>query len=169
VAQEGELFEFLGYVLQKVGYDGTLFRNPKTVYTKIRTLVPNLVILELGGFIPNVEEAYARISQLARVSFCADSRDRSGARFGRVWNVQEADAFLARPLHPRPVLGCIKTPLQGEPINQRGEELAAGDLVLDPISYRALRSCRLLPVSVREFRLLYLLASHPNRVWSRGT
>ncbi|MGC1105276.1 MAG: winged helix-turn-helix domain-containing protein, partial [Candidatus Acidiferrales bacterium] len=45
--------------------------------------------------------------------------------------------------------------------------LEIGALRVDPISYRAQREGRTLPLSTLEFRLLYYLASRPNRVFSR--
>ncbi len=167
VAQQREVFEFLVYVLNKEGHEVKLFGD-RTAYDKIPDLAPDLVILESGGPVGDVEEACARIRSWAH---CRASRilviaaesglmGPSGVAYG-------ADAYLDRPLHPRSVVECVKKLLQGRPLSQPQEELAVGDLVLDPSSFQVLRSGKLLSLSVREFRLLYFLASHPDKVWSR--
>lgn len=167
VAQEREVFEFLVYVLSKEGHEVKLFWD-RLDNDKIRVLVPDLVILESGGPIGDVEEACARIRSWTH---CRSSRilviGAESDLMGQPGGVYGADAFLERPLHPRSVVECVKKLLQGKAISQSQEQLSVADLVLDPASIRVMRSGRLLSLSVREFRLLYFLASHPNQVWSR--
>ena len=42
-----------------------------------------------------------------------------------------------------------------------------GELRIDPSSYRVSRAGKVVPLSTLEFRLLYFLASRPNRVFTR--
>jgi DNA-binding response OmpR family regulator len=167
VAQEREVFEFLVYMLNKEGYEVKLFSD-RLDYDQIRVLVPDLVILESGGPTGNVEEACARIRGWLP---CSSSRilviGGESDLMGQPGSVYGADAFLERPLHPRSVVECVKKLLQGKAISPPQAELSVANLVLDPASFRVMRSGRLLSLSVREFRLLFFLASHPNKVWSR--
>ncbi len=168
VAQEAEVFEFLGYVLTKEGYNVRLFRDPKVVATKLQALAPKVILIECGGFITNVEATCSRIRSWenfdsVRILVVApESRSTVGSD-----KYVGADAVLFRPLHPRIVLAQVKKLLRGKPMNQPLRELAVADLLLDPSCCRVSRSGRLVPLGVREFRLLYFLASHPGMTWDR--
>lgn len=113
VAQEREVFEFLVYVLNKEGHEVKLLSD-RLDYDQIRVFVPDLVILESGGPMGDVEEACARIrgwlpcrsSRILVIGAESDSMGESGGLYG-------ADAFMERPLHPRSVVECVKKLLQG--------------------------------------------------------
>jgi two-component system phosphate regulon response regulator PhoB len=54
-----------------------------------------------------------------------------------------------------------------EPAAEVERPIEVGKLVIDPSSYRVMRSSKPLTLSTLEFRLCYFLASRPNRVFSR--
>jgi len=54
-----------------------------------------------------------------------------------------------------------------QPAEEHEKPIEAGALRIDPSSYRVTRDGELLPLSTLEFRLLYFLASRPNRVFTR--
>ena len=170
VAQEGELFEFLGYVLQKEGFEVKFIRDAKVLSPALRGVVPKMILLESGGMLPNVEETCARIrswGEFRKVRIVVIGPDPSlDAGTGRR-ACRGADAFLTRPLHPRAVVAEIKALLRGKAAIHAQPELTVGDLTLEPVSYRAARGGRRLRLTAREFRLLYFLVSNPNTVWSR--
>ncbi len=165
--EEDEVFEFLGYVLTKEGFEVRLFRDPKVFSERVNSLVPKLIIMQSGGFITDVEATCSRIRRWenfrsVRILVIADGGPPavSDSYLG-------ADAVLFRPLHPRMVVEQVKKLLRGKPTNQPLRELAVADLILDPSTCRVWRLGRVVPLAAREFRLLYFLASHPDVAWSR--
>ena len=53
------------------------------------------------------------------------------------------------------------------PAGEVAKAIRVGRLRIDPTSYRVTRDDKAIPLSTLEFRLLYYLASHPDRVFSR--
>jgi len=54
-----------------------------------------------------------------------------------------------------------------EPIGPEDRPLQVGNLHIDPGSYRVVRDGEPISLTALEFRLLYFLASKPNRVFTR--
>jgi DNA-binding response OmpR family regulator len=164
IGEESEIFGFLGFVLNKEGYYVRFFQDLRDLFPKLHAFVPDLIILESHGFLPNVEDVCARIRSwldFHTVRILVLGSESGGDA------PAAADAFLPRPLHPRVVIAEVKKLLDRKRTKQPLQEIAVGDLVLEPAFYRVTRSGQTLSLGVREFLLLYFLASNPNVPWSR--
>jgi len=56
---------------------------------------------------------------------------------------------------------------RAEPAGETARTIAAGRLEIDPSSYQVTRAGKPVTLSTLEFRLLYYLASRPNKVFTR--
>ena len=79
-----------------------------------------------------------------------------------------ADDYVTKPFSPRELAARVRTVLRRTaPVASSIDRLEVGGLVLDSASREARRGGDVLRLTVKEFDLLWFLASNPNRVFSR--
>ena len=80
-----------------------------------------------------------------------------------------ADDYVAKPFSPREVVARVRAVLRrsSAPPERGHRPLVFGDLEVDGRSREASIAGRRLRLTPKEFDLLYLLASHPRRVFGR--
>jgi DNA-binding response OmpR family regulator len=82
-----------------------------------------------------------------------------------------ADDYVTKPFSPRELIARVRAVLrrsQAEPGSDSApDRLAFGDVVVDGASRLATRAGEPVKLTAREFDLLWFLASHPGRAFSR--
>jgi two-component system phosphate regulon response regulator PhoB len=75
---------------------------------------------------------------------------------------------VSKPFSPRELAARVKALLRrAEPIAEIDKPLEVGPFYIDPGAFRVTLNGENVPLTALEFRLLYFLASRPNRVFSR--
>jgi DNA-binding response OmpR family regulator len=77
-----------------------------------------------------------------------------------------ADDYVAKPFSPKEVIARVRAVLR-RATRSRSDTLEFDDLVIEGSSRRVTRDGMTVMLTPREFELLYLMASHPSRVFSR--
>jgi DNA-binding response OmpR family regulator len=80
-----------------------------------------------------------------------------------------ADDYVTKPFSPRELAARVRTVLRrAAPPTLRDARISFGDLDIDAGSREVTKGGRELKLTAKEFDLLWFLASHPRRVFSRG-
>jgi DNA-binding response OmpR family regulator len=79
-----------------------------------------------------------------------------------------ADDYITKPFSPRELAARVRTVLRrAEPSGTPSARLDFGDVVLEQKTREARKAGRELRLTMKEFDLLWFLASHPRQVFSR--
>jgi two-component system alkaline phosphatase synthesis response regulator PhoP len=175
VDDEPDILEFVSYNLKKVGYDVSIAHTGKEALKIAREIIPHLIILdvmmpEMDG-IETCEElrSYPELQNTVIAFLTARSEDYSqiaGFDAG-------GDDYITKPIKPKVLQSRIKALLKrfGEP-----QQLTAipseknsikNELIIDKERYIVIRNDEELSLPKKEFELLALLASKPDKVFTR--
>jgi two-component system phosphate regulon response regulator PhoB len=172
VEDDPDIAEVLRYNLVKEGFQVDVFGRGDSALAGIRTLPPDLVLLDLmlpgldGLELCRLLKREARTAAIPLVMLTA-----KGEETDRIVGLElGADDYIPKPFSTREVVLRIKAILRrqrGDGGGQ-GELLETGRLRLYPADHRLEVDGREVPLTATEFRLLHFLMSRMGRVQNRG-
>ncbi len=159
----------LAFHLEQAGYQVHTAASAEDAVESVRYAPPDLVILDIG--LPGKDglEALREIKSLHNlpVIFLTGRRRELDEVVGLEMG---ADDYITKPFDVDVVLAHIKAVLRrterNTPTENLSQRLAVGDLEIDPQAHTVLCSGQALNLSPREFDLLLLLATQPEKVFS---
>lgn len=170
IEDDKDIVELVRYNLEKEDFQVTASGDGLTGLAQLKKSPPDLLILDLMlPKLPGLEicKEVRRDHNLNRLPILmltarTEEADRVvGLELG-------ADDYVTKPFSPRELVARVKALLRRvEPPAEGGKPIELGRLLIDPASYRVTQAGKPVTVSTLEFRLLYYLASHPNKVFSR--
>jgi two-component system, OmpR family, alkaline phosphatase synthesis response regulator PhoP len=172
VDDEPDILEFLSYNLRKEGYQVITSPNGKDGVARARETRPHLIILDV--MMPEMDgmEACAEIRQIPelRGSIIVFLTAR-GEDYSQIAGFEAgADDYITKPIKPKVFVSRIKALLRRykelEP--QEGSiVLDAGEFTIHRDRYVIIRGTEEISLPRKEFELLSLLVSKPNKVLTR--
>ena len=152
--------------LEREGYRALEAADGERARSLLEEESPNLVILDL--MLPGIDG----------LSLCAWIRERSelpvimitalGEESDRLAGLEVgADDYLTKPFSPRELVARVKAVLRRSAPPPAAQCIELGELVIDAARREARRCGAPLRLTTLEFDLLWFLAEHPNRVFSR--
>jgi phosphate regulon transcriptional regulator PhoB len=170
IEDDRDIVELVRYNLANEGFQVSAAFDGGTGLNTLKKTPPDLLLLDL------------MLPKLSGLEICREiRRDDSlnrlpilmltarGEEADRVVGLEMgADDYVTKPFSPRELLARVKALLRrAAPPTDSPRVIEVGKLAIDPASYRVSHSGKPVPLSTLEFRLLYYLASRPNRVFTR--
>jgi two-component system, OmpR family, alkaline phosphatase synthesis response regulator PhoP len=172
VDDEPDILEFLGYNLRKEGYDVYTCSNGKDGLAKAVEILPQLVILDV--MMPEMDgiETCREIRQVAELKkTIVIFLTARGEDYSQIAGFEAgADDYVTKPVKPRVLVSRVRALLRRykeEPGKEDGNILHLNELIIDREKYIVIKNGQEYNLARKEFELLSLLASRPNRVFTR--
>jgi DNA-binding response OmpR family regulator len=165
---DSQIRDLLKLYFVKEGFAVAEAADGAETIVKVQQLAPSLVILDIMMPVLDGLEACRQIRKFSQVPIImltasADDDDRIlGLETG-------ADDYIAKPFNPREVVARVKAVLRRAPAAEvpTGETLRFPSLEINHGEYTVTAFGRTEPLTAKEMELLWHLAAHPGRVFSR--
>ncbi|OPZ98159.1 MAG: Alkaline phosphatase synthesis transcriptional regulatory protein PhoP [Bacteroidetes bacterium ADurb.Bin408] len=172
VDDEPDILEFLGYNLRREGYRVVTCNNGKEAIKLAKKERPHLIILDVmmpemdGIETCNELKTYPELKHTIIAFLTARGEDYSqiaGFEAG-------ADDYISKPIRPKVFTSRVKALLRRFERTEAEKEnvLTIGSLTIDKEKYKVTFNGTEHILPRKEFELLLLLASKPNKVFTRN-
>ena len=170
VDDEHAIREMIDFALTRAGYHVVGAEDASSALSAIAQSRPDLILLD--WMLPDIsgvdlarrlkkEELYREIPIIMLTARVEEQDKVRGLEVG-------ADDYVTKPFSTRELAARIKAVLRRTSAAEKDELLSVGQLVINPGSHRVHVSGNELHLGPTEYRLLYFLMSHPDRVYSRA-
>jgi two-component system alkaline phosphatase synthesis response regulator PhoP len=172
VDDEPDILEFLGYNLRKEGYEVHTSNNGKDGLAKAREIQPHLIILDV--MMPEMDgiETCREVRQVPELkNTIVIFLTARGEDYSQIAGFEAgADDYVTKPVKPRVLVSRVKALLRRykeEPGKEERQIVGLNEFIIDRDKYVVIKDGREYNFPRKEFELLSLLASKPNRVFTR--
>ncbi len=172
IEDEPDILEVLSYNLKREGFTVLAALDGDSGLSLVKNEKPDLVILDL--MLPGMDG----------IGICSTIKNDSDLTNTLVIMVTAkgeesdivlglgvgADDYVAKPFSPRELVARVKAVLRRGTLleeSSQKEKIECGELVVDTGKHQVLVRGEEVKLTATEFRILYYLASHPGRVYSR--
>lgn len=170
VDDDKEIVELLSIYIHNEGYEPVKAYDGKEALSKLRTM-PDIDLVILDIMMPNVDgmqvvKELRKESQIPIIMLTAKTTDMDKIR----GLVAGADDYVTKPFNPLEVMARVKSLLRRTKMQITSDTpdiLEVGSLIINKDSHEVKTiNDQHIQLTALEFGILYLLASHPNRVFS---
>ena len=166
VDDEPDILEFLSYNLRKADFTVFTAKNGKEAITLAKEIKPDLIVLDvMMPEMDGVETCFElrKINSLAQtliIFLTARGEDYSQiAGFGA-----GADEYITKPISPKLFIAKISAIFK----RSGSQSVAAKGLIIDREKFVVIKDGQTFSLPRKEFQLLELLASKPDKVFTRN-
>jgi two-component system alkaline phosphatase synthesis response regulator PhoP len=171
VDDEPDILEILNYNLSNEGYNVLTANDGLSAISKAKEIIPNLIIMDI--MMPNMDGIEAceklRADQKFNDTIIMFLTAR-GEDYSHVAAYEAgADDYVTKPVKPKVLVSKVKGLLRRlkEVIDNDINEIEFENIKIDREKYKVYISDKILILPRKEFELLYLLASKPDKVFKR--
>jgi len=169
VDDEPDILEFVGYNIRKEGYILYTSSNGKEAITIAKEVVPHLIILDV--MMPEMDgiETCKEIKRFPELkNTIITFLSARGEDFTQIAGLEAGgDDYITKPIKPRELMSRINGLVRRSNSKQPNKIFTIGDITIDNEKYLILKSGTKIILPKKEFELLSLLISKPNKVFTR--
>jgi len=171
VDDEPDILEILKYNLSNEGYDVSTASDGRSAIEKANKIIPNLIILDV--MMPNIDGIAAceniRLDEKFNDTIIMFLTAR-GEEYSHVAAYEAgADDYVTKPVKPKVLVSKVKGLLRRlkKVFPKDINEIVFNEIRIDREKYQVFISDNILNLPRKEFELMYLLASKPDKVFKR--
>lgn len=171
VDDEPDILEILKYNLSNEGYDVSTASDGRSAIEKANKIIPNLIILDV--MMPNIDGIAAceniRLDEKFNDTIIMFLTAR-GEEYSHVAAYEAgADDYVTKPVKPKVLVSKVKGLLRRlkKVFPKDINEIVFDEIRIDREKYQVFISDNILNLPRKEFELMYLLASKPDKVFKR--
>ncbi|HOW32809.1 MAG TPA: response regulator transcription factor, partial [Bacteroidales bacterium] len=169
VDDEDDILDFVSYNLRKEGYKVYTATNGREAVSLALRINPHLILLDV--MMPEMDgvetcrelKRTKALDETIIVFFTARSED-----FTQILSLDAGgDDYITKPIKPALLVSKVNSLLRRHKVvKQVSKVYQAGDLIIDKEKYLVFREGKEIQLARKEFELLNLLATRPDRVFT---
>jgi two-component system alkaline phosphatase synthesis response regulator PhoP len=175
VDDEPDILEFIGYNLKKEGFKVSTANNGEDALKLAQSENPHLIVLDV--MMPGMD-GIETCEEIRKVPSLRDSLivflTARGEDYSQIAGFDAgADDYITKPIKPKVLISRVKALLKrykpgtAAKSEESDSKISVGDLIIDREKYVVVSGDNELVLPKKEFELLLLLASKPDRVFTR--
>ena len=168
VDDEPDIIEIISYSLKNANYDVYTASNGLEAIKIAKSIIPHLIILDV--MMPDMDgiEACEIIREDPNISKTLITfLSARGEDYSQIAALNAgADDYITKPIKPKVLLSKVKSLLR-RISNDQNEIIEFKNLTIDKTGYRVFVEKNEISLPRKEFELLFLLASKPDKVFKR--
>ena len=169
VEDEPNIAEIVSLYLKRAGYQPLVIANGEEALASLQNQLPDLVILDV--MLPGMDGLSLTRWLRQRSNIPIILLTARGEEVDRISGLElGADDYVVKPFSPQELVSRVKAVLRRVKPNesdQNQETLRIGEITIDPRTRILTLTDVEVPLTAKEFDLLYLLARHPRQVFTR--
>ncbi len=172
VDDEPDILEFVSYNLRKEGFDVLTSGNGRDALIKARSFLPHLIILDV--MMPEMDgmETCAEIRKIPQLkNSIVIFVTARGEDYSQIAGFEAgADDYVTKPIKPKVLVSRVKALLRRykeEPAETSGHVIRVDEFTIDREKYTVEKGKEIFHLPRKEFELLSLLVSKPDKVFTR--
>ncbi len=169
IDDDQHIAELISLYLMKDGYDTKEVYDGKEALHEIQIYQPDLILLDL--MLPGMDgyQVCAEVRKISKTPIIMLTA--KGETFDKVLGLElGADDYVVKPFDPKELVARVKAVLRRYECGVQTDDekiLHFPNLEINVSNYTVTYHGKILDFPPKEFELLYYLAEHPNRVFTR--
>ena len=169
VDDEEDIIEFLTYNLQKEGFQVSAAYNGKQAIEKAKEEMPHLIIMDV--MMPEMDGITA-VSEIRKITELDETLiiflTARAEDYSQIAGLEAgADDYVSKPIKPKVLISKLIALLRRSVKKDETNIIRVNDLVIDQEQFMVFKDEQQIILPKKEFNLLKLLASAPNKVFTR--